>query len=369
MKVQYLVLVLTAALIPASLAQRIQRDPIALKNWPVSTSQRNRSTDSARATATAGLLFIAVTPCRVADTRVGSLGSGKTGKFGPPGLVADQPRIFPIPESNCGVPVALAYSLNIVSVTPIGQAVGWVAAWEDNKPWPGTVILNAVQGGKVDNSAVVAAGPDGGITVQATDNTDLVIDLNGYFIAAGSGPAGPAGAQGPQGSPGPQGVPGPPGPRGLVGLQGPPGSGGSGLSDYGYVYNTGGQAVAVEADVIFASNGVLSAGITHNLGDAGITILNAGDYKVSFIVTSVEPSQFGLFVNGAPIAQAIYGSGAGTQQNSGQAIIPIGAGDVLTLRNHSSAAAVTLQTLAGGTQANANVSLVIEKLKDAAPIP
>jgi hypothetical protein len=260
------------------------------------------------------------------------------------------------------VPVAPAYSLNIVSVTPIGQPVAWIAAWEDDKPWPGTVILNAVQGGKVDNSAVVTAGPDGGIIVQATNDTDLVIDMNGYFIAGAGGPAGPAGPQGTTGSPGPRG------PTGLTGPAGPPGPA-SGLSDYGYVYNIGGQTVAIEADVVFDSNGPLSAGITHGLGGAAVTILNAGDYKVTFIVSGVEPNQFGLAVNGTPLAGAIYGSGAGTQQTTGQAIVTLAAGDVVTLRNHTSAAAVTLQTLAGGTQPNANVSLVVEKLKDAPVIP
>jgi hypothetical protein len=58
-----------------------------------------------------------------------------------------------------------------------------------------------------------------------------------------------------------------------------------------------------------------------------------------------------------------YGSGAGTQQNYGQAIIAVAAGDILTLRNHTSAAAVTLQTLAGGTQTNnVNASILIKKL-------
>jgi hypothetical protein len=141
------------------------------------------------------------------------------------------------------------------------------------------------------------------------------------------------------------------------------------LSDYGYVYNTGGQTVAVEADVVFASNGPITAGITHALGDSAVTVVNAGDYKVTFIVSGVEPNQFALCVNGAPVASAIYGSGAGTQQTNGQAIITLAAGDAVTLRNHTSAAAVTLQTLAGGTQANANVSLVIEKLKDSPGIP
>jgi hypothetical protein len=37
-------------------------------------------------------------------------------------------------------------------------------------------------------------------------------------------------------------------------------------------------------------------------------------------------------------------------------------GDALTLRNHSSPAAVILQSLAGGTQANVNASILVRKL-------
>ena len=73
-------------------------------------------------------------------------------------------------------------------------------------------------------------------------------------------------------------------------------------------------------------------------------------------------SQFAVFLNGAPAPNSVYGTGAATEQNSGQAIITIAAGDVLTLRNHSSTAAVTLQTLAGGSQSNVNASVLIEKL-------
>ena len=68
------------------------------------------------------------------------------------------------------------------------------------------------------------------------------------------------------------------------------------------------------------------------------------------------------FLNGAPVTSAVYGSGAGTQPNNGQTILALAAGDIITLNNHTSAAAVTLQTLAGGTQTNINASIVIEKL-------
>ncbi|MGE8001510.1 collagen-like protein, partial [Lysinibacillus sp. NPDC093190] len=72
--------------------------------------------------------------------------------------------------------------------------------------------------------------------------------------------------------------------------------------------------------------------------------------------------QFTLFLNGAPVTQAVYGSGAGTQQNTGQVIISIPSSGFLTLRNHSSAAAVILQTLAGGTQTNVNASIILKML-------
>lgn len=43
-------------------------------------------------------------------------------------------------------------------------------------------------------------------------------------------------------------------------------------------------------------------------------------------------------------------------------IITAAASDVLTLRNHSSASSVTLQTNAGGTQINSNASILIMKI-------
>ena len=134
-----------------------------------------------------------------------------------------------------------------------------------------------------------------------------------------------------------------------------------GLAAFGYVYNQGAETVAIEAPVAFDMNGPL-VGITHAPGNPGVVFTNSGTYAVFFSVSGVEPGQFALFVNGAPVQGTVYGSGAGTQQDTGHALITISANDTLTLVNHSSAAAVTLQTLAGGTQANVNASLLIEKL-------
>uniref|UniRef100_UPI00054E7DAA BclA C-terminal domain-containing protein n=1 Tax=Bacillus atrophaeus TaxID=1452 RepID=UPI00054E7DAA len=209
---------------------------------------------------------------------------------------------------------------------------------------------------------------------EATGATGATGDIGpaGATGATGAtGDAGPAGATGatgatgdvgPVGATGATGATGDAGPAGATGATGATGTGAAGLSEYGYIYNLSAQTVAIEADVIFDSTGITTPGITHAPGTSQIAITTPGDYEVTFSVSGVEPNQFTLFLNGAPITNTVYGSGAGTQQNNGQAIIAIAAGDVLTLRNHTSAAAVTLQTLAGGTQTNVNASIVIKKL-------
>ena len=169
-----------------------------------------------------------------------------------------------------------------------------------------------------------------------------------------TGPAGPRGAIGPAGATGATGAIGPAGATGATGEQG--------LSEYAYIYNLAAQVVPLEEDILFSNNGVIVGTITHAPGTSTIMLGSAGDYAIWFNVAGVEPNQFTLFQNGAPVAGSTYGSGAGTQPNPGMVIITADAGDVLTLRNHTSAAAVTLQTLAGGTQINANASILIQKI-------
>ncbi|MBK9254770.1 MAG: collagen-like protein [Saprospiraceae bacterium] len=133
-------------------------------------------------------------------------------------------------------------------------------------------------------------------------------------------------------------------------------------SQYAYIYNLAPQTVPIEVDLSFDSNGILTSGFSHTLNSSQITILNSGTYKVNFSVSGTESNQFALFLNGTVLSGGIYGSGAGTQQNNGQLIFLASPGDVVSLRNHSSAAAVTLASFIGGTEANVNASVIIEKL-------
>jgi hypothetical protein len=167
---------------PLCSGQRAYRkDTVPLQNWSLKKSADSAPASAATtADAMTGLIFIATPPCRMVDTRAEY---GITGAFGPPALKAMVARKFVVPNSSCGLPAAAAYSLNVVSVTEPGVAVGWVDAWSgDIANWPGTVVLNAVQGGLVNASAIVAAGTNGAIQVLASNDTDLVVDVNGYWI-------------------------------------------------------------------------------------------------------------------------------------------------------------------------------------------
>jgi hypothetical protein len=128
--------------------------------------------------STSGLRFISMPPCRVVDTRDSTKPSG----FGPPSLVGKATRSFTLPSGPCGIPAyAQAYSLN-VTVVPQGE-LGYLTVWPTGQSQPLASTLNSLDGEVQANAAIVAGGTGGAISVFATNNTDLVLDINGYFVA------------------------------------------------------------------------------------------------------------------------------------------------------------------------------------------
>ncbi|MFN0165520.1 MAG: hypothetical protein ACKV22_03735 [Bryobacteraceae bacterium] len=130
------------------------------------------------ATAQGGpLRFVAVTPCRVVDTRVGE---GKTGPFGPPSLDAGQTREIRVPQGTCGIPsTARAYTVN-VTVVPV-EPLSYLSVGPTGQPHR-VSTLNSMDGRIVANAAIVPAGADGSISVYVTNRTDVIIDVNGFFV-------------------------------------------------------------------------------------------------------------------------------------------------------------------------------------------
>ncbi len=127
--------------------------------------------------AAGGLRYHRVAPCRVADTRAGE---GLGGFFGPPALAASGTRTVPVPSGRCGVPgTARAYALNVTVVPP--AALAYVTLWPAGTGQPLVSTLNAFEGQILANAAIVPAGAGGEISLFASNATDVILDVNGYF--------------------------------------------------------------------------------------------------------------------------------------------------------------------------------------------
>ena len=192
---------LAASVMTAGLASAQE---IELKNWSAppfwmaqssaaghSISSALRTSRHALAVPSSPMPFVAVAPCRVADTR----GNGFTGEFGPPALDALATRTFTI-GGQCGIPTtaqAVSFLFTTVNQTgngalrafPVGASIplagGAVVAWAATTP--GAVIDAAVEpvGGVPGQLNVNLNGPAG-------TTVDLVLDVNGYYApTAGSG--------------------------------------------------------------------------------------------------------------------------------------------------------------------------------------
>ena len=171
-----------------------------LRNWPAPSSwgpmishesngaitARRPQAESSRTpligppTATGPFFFVALTPCRVADTR----GFGFSGAYGPPALIVATPRDFTV-AGQCGIPAnAQAVSFNFTATNTGGP--GFLLAFPTGGGLPGSSALNYAAGDTVANADIVPLGAGGAITVAAgVSGMDLVIDVNGYYTPSG----------------------------------------------------------------------------------------------------------------------------------------------------------------------------------------
>lgn len=141
-------------------------------------------------TTSSTLAFFPLTPCRLVDTRQVNNGQG-----------FNNTQTFNLPQSatsggaygTCtpfSLSSAQAYSLNVTAV-PVNGPVDYITIWPAGGSQPVVSTLNDYTGTVVANAAVVPAGSEQQTSVFTTDQTNLLIDINGYFAPVGSG-------QGPQ---------------------------------------------------------------------------------------------------------------------------------------------------------------------------
>ena len=133
-------------------------------------------------TSQSTIAYYPVTPCRVADTR------GPIGNLGGPYLQGGHERDFPVSLSNCNIPRnAEAYSLNFTAVPYNQERLSYLTVWPAGQTRPLVSTLNNPTATIVANAAIVPSGIGGAVAVYPTNDTNLVIDIDGYFGPAGTG--------------------------------------------------------------------------------------------------------------------------------------------------------------------------------------
>jgi endosialidase-like protein len=179
-------------MIPFTLIAQTSTD-VPLKTWaaplfwqPTSAEiQPVAAADQVNATIpTNSLVFVGMTPCRVIDTRNAAFG----GAFGPPSLVGGAKRTFPVRSSvDCSIPpIAQAYSFNVTIVPPgfvdfVSVGPTPIATPPTFSTLNGYVCAFSALQCVISNAAIVPAGTVGSVDVYASQNTHLIIDINGYY--------------------------------------------------------------------------------------------------------------------------------------------------------------------------------------------
>ena len=128
---------------------------------------------------------------------------------------------------------------------------------------------------------------------------------------------------------------------------------------YGYIYNEAAEVVPVGADVTFDSNATM-VGISFYAGHLAGHHRRRRDLPgaIRHLGHRGEPVRTLPQRHGDPGKRVRHGRDRRRDRRARRR-------RRATVRNHTSAGAVTLQTLAGGTQTNVNASLMIERLPDA----
>ena len=167
--------------------------------------------------------FVAITPCRLLDTRVDGPATG-----------APQPRHTPLGQQETltvptrgdfGKCVALSPTATgaVLNVTTVNSTAGsYLTVWPADQERPLASNLNWIaHQGATPNQVTTGLDSDGNLNLfNATGTVDVIIDVVGmYEPSSGGGGGDGSGGPGPKGSKGDPGSPGAPGPQGASGTQ------------------------------------------------------------------------------------------------------------------------------------------------------
>ena len=146
---------------------------VPLKNWAVPSGGKVAS----HADIGSGSVFVAVTPCRVLDTRL------PAGLFGGPAFTGGTIRHYAIKNGPCtGIPEAASYSLNVTVLNYSSPGHVTVFPFGGTAPPVATVNFGS---GWMESNAVVSGAISGVVSIYASTSTHILLDVNGYFHDGG----------------------------------------------------------------------------------------------------------------------------------------------------------------------------------------
>jgi hypothetical protein len=138
---------------------------------------------AARAAAPAGASrYVAITPERVMDTRIG-LGGTRLGPQQAVTLTAVTPEV----AGAAGVAVGDVTAI-VANLTSAGASgAGYFTIWPGGQPQPPTSSLNAERAGQtLANLATVPVGPGGTVQIFSQTGGEVALDVQGVYAAAGA---------------------------------------------------------------------------------------------------------------------------------------------------------------------------------------
>ncbi|MEJ3749266.1 hypothetical protein WEI85_39140 [Actinomycetes bacterium KLBMP 9797] len=149
-------------------------------HWNVANSQYLIRSERVATAPTAQNFVPLATPTGVLDTRDGT--GGTTGKRGAASMTAFQVTgVGGIPATGVGA-VAVRVAVNAPTAST------YLTVWPEGQPAPGISMLNVAAGENISNLAVVPVGSSGKLVVyNSGGSTDIVVDVQGYYTASGSG--------------------------------------------------------------------------------------------------------------------------------------------------------------------------------------
>ena len=121
--------------------------------------------------------FVALAPCRLHDSR-------DAGTAIAPGATLTIPT-----TGRCGIPAGAAAISVTVTVTQAGGA-GFLTVWPTDQPRPTASVINFTSGATRANGSLVRLAADGSLSVYASAQAHVIVDVGGAFVPASAATSG-----------------------------------------------------------------------------------------------------------------------------------------------------------------------------------